>query len=325
MSKILLLISNNPEDQIFAAEVAITAGLSLKQVSSARAGVTLLQEENITVTFIDGSSVELYQAFETALQELVGLYSDKVNANTFHFISSEDVEKGSYLLQSPIFGHFILRNFQNPKDAGEYYGRIVKATLTKRAFGLGQLLKPGTRIQVIKLDNSAKKQTAVEVVKTYLISAQFQSRTASVIANAVDELLMNAIFDAPIDSIGKPVLAGVARSTVFELQGKSVVELHIGFDGQNIGITAVDLFGSLDKAKLLSFFSKIYTKDEYRVKTAIASAGLGLASVFHSGGSFLFASEANVKTEATVFFRKTDNFRAFKDQFRFISTQFYFE
>ena len=53
-------------------------------------------------------------------------------------------------------------------------------------------------------------------------------------------------------------------------------------------------------------------------------SGIGLATVFRSGGSFFFVSESRNRTEVTVFFRKLDSFRDFKDQFKFISTQFYF-
>jgi hypothetical protein len=70
--------------------------------------------------------------------------------------------------------------------------------------------------------------------------------------------------------------------------------------------------------------SKIYAQEEYKVKTSMAGAGVGLSTVFNAGASFFFVSESRNKTEATVFFKKTDNFREFKDQFQFVSTQFYF-
>jgi hypothetical protein len=109
-----------------------------------------------------------------------------------------------------------------------------------------------------------------------------------------------------------------------KLEGRHEVEMQVGYDGEYVGITATDLFGSIDKIKLLTHISKIYTEEEYRVKTTVAGAGIGLATVFRSGGSFFFVSEAQVRTEVTVFFRRTESFRDFKDQFRFISTQFYF-
>ena len=185
-------------------------------------------------------------------------------------------------------------------------------------------MKKGAKIQVVKLQATNQKQDAVEAVKNYLLAVKFQSRMAAVIANSVDELLMNAMFDAPVDEVGRTLYDSTARSTVIKLDGKNAVEMHVGYDGEYVAISAVDLFGSLDKVKLLKHISKIYTDEEYRVKTQVAGAGIGLATVFRSGGSFFFVSESRVKTEVTVFFRRTENFREFRDQFRFLSTQFYF-
>ncbi len=324
MSRTLLLISRRPEDQAFAQAVATIAAMSLRTVGDPREAAQLIAKEEISAVLADTSSAEQYQALEAAIQETVGLFSDRINANAFHFLSNEDLEKVQYLVQSPLFGHFVLRNYGEPAAAGEHYGRVVRATLAERAFGLSSLMKEGTKVQVVKLKNSNQKQQAVEAVKNYLIAAKFQTRMATVVANAVDELLMNAIFDAPVDSLGKPILSATPRSTPIDLAGQHEVEMHVAYDGKYVAVTACDLFGSLDKVKLLSHISKIYTEEEYKVRTSVAGAGIGLATVFRSGGSFFFVSESRVRTEVTVFFKRTDNFREFKDQFRFISTQFYF-
>src|SRR5690606_20434015 len=115
------------------------------------------------------------------------------------------------------------------------------------------------KVQLVKLQLSTQKQDAVEAIKNYLIAAKFQSRMATVIANAVDELLMNAIFDAPVDDLGRPTHATTSRATQIQLEGPHAVEMQVGFDGKYVGITAIDMFGSLDKAKLLTHISKIYT------------------------------------------------------------------
>ncbi len=325
MAKSLLLISKRPEDSIFPSEIAIIASLSMKQVPTAEAGALLITAEKFDAIFVDVSTEKLFRAFEAALQESVGLFSDRIDANSIHFLSSGVLERASYLIQSPLFGSFISRNYSSPKEAGEHYGRIVKGLLMQRAFGLENFLKANSKIQVIKLSLSTQKQNAVEAVKAYLIAAKFQSRMATVVANAVDELLMNAMYDAPVDNVGKQSLLAEPRTSVLKLEGKNSVEMHIGFDGAYVGIAAIDLFGSVDKAKLLSHISKIYVKEEYKVRTSVAGAGIGLGTVFRSGGSFLILSEAGVRTEVIVFFKRSENFREFKDQFRFLSTQIYFD
>lgn len=324
MSKSILLISERPDDLAFVTTVSQIAKLPVVSVKRPQDGVPLLSAGDASVIFIDVPSEVKYQEFENVIQQSVGLFSDKISANGIHFLRSEDLETAKYLVNSPLFGHLVIRNFDNPQEAGEHYGRIVRATLDATAFGLQKLVKDKAKTQIIKLKLSTQKQDAIEAVKNYLLAAKFQSRMATVIANAVDELLMNAMYDAPVDPMGKPLLASTSRATKIELEGKHSVEMHVAFDGEYVAITAVDLFGSLDKVKLLTHISKTYTQEEYKVRTSVAGAGIGLATVSRSGGSLFFVSENRVRTEVTVFFKRTDNFRDFKDQFRFISTQFYF-
>ena len=324
MAKILLLISKLDEDRVFAESAAKSAGIPIRAVETAEEGVEIIANEDVGVILADTSTEELYRKLELAIQEKVGLFSDKINANAIHFLSDESIDKSRYLVQSPIFGHFLMRNFTDARDTGDHYGRIIKATLADRAFGLKNLLKAGAKTQVVTLQRTSQKQDAVEAVRSYFLAAKFQNRMATVIANAVDELLMNAMFDAPVDQLGKSLYSGVSRSTNMDLTGQQCVEMHVGYDGQYAAVAAADLFGSLDKVKLLTHISKIYTEEEYKVRTANAGAGIGLATVFRSGGSFFFVSESRVRTEVTVFFKRADSFREFRDQFRFLSTQFYF-
>ncbi|MCC7442906.1 MAG: hypothetical protein IT285_14835 [Bdellovibrionales bacterium] len=324
MGKSLLLISQRPDDQEFAAEVAIAAGLSLVTAADPREGAKILAQEKLLAVLVDASSQQQYQEFEDAVQETVGLFSDQLNANYLHYISSEDLSRVQFLLKSPIFGHFVFRNFANTKQAGQHYGRLVKATTQERAFGLQNIFGTKVKVQTVNFDNTGQKQEAVEAVKNYLLAAKFKARMASIVANAVDELLMNAMFDAPMDELGKQRHASESRATVRKLSGRDAVGMSVAFDGDYVAVSAIDHYGSLDKAKLMNHISKLYTEEEYKVKTTVAGAGLGLATVFRSGGSFFFISESNTMTEAIVFFRRTDSFRDFKDQFRFVSTQFYF-
>lgn len=324
MSSTLILISQEQADARFAAAVAATAGLALRAVRDADEAAALVDTEGPCVLMVDASDESRYLAFEQAVQKRLGLFSSKLDANQIYYLSSLDIYEVPYLIQSPLMGSYVHRNFEQDPRVGEYFGRVLGAGAAGRAFGTDKVVRPGTKIQTIRLERAGQKQEAVEAVRAYLMALKFQSRMATVIANAVDEVLMNAIFDAPVDETGRRIFDQTSRATGFMLDGQRAVELHVAYDGEYVVLTATDLFGSLDRGRLLSSLSKIYTQTEYRVRSSVAGAGIGLASVFHSGGSFLFSSEKGTRTEVTVFFRRCDNYREFKDQFRFISTQFYF-
>jgi hypothetical protein len=324
VTKSLIAITQRSDDLAFLAQVAISAGLTLRQPQDLESAMKMVEAEELPIIFVDASTEKDYQSLEAAIHARFGIFSSRISANQIHYIGSGNLHEVPYLISSPIFGSYLHRNFTDLPVVGEHYGRILKASTDEKAFGIQRMIKPGTRVQSIQLKSSIQKQEAVEVVRNYLIALKFQTRLATVISNAVDELIMNAIYDAPVDSAGKPLYQSTARNSALELTGKSAVELLVAFDDEYVVLTAVDLYGSLDKGKVLSAISKIYTEQEYKVRTGVAGAGLGLATVLHSGGSFHFASENGVRTEVSVYFRKTENFREFKNQFRFISTQFYF-
>ena len=320
----LVLLSNDPSDTPFAQKVAEVAGLELHTLVDPAAAAKVQAEEEQPVFFINCPDEASYKAFEAAMSEEVGLFSDRIQPNRMHFLSRQDLQEVQYFMQSSMFGNYVSKDYGDIQSSGQRYGYLVKAQQEERCFGLEQLISPEAKIQTIQFKSTSQKQQGVEAVKNYLLSAKFKTRMATVIANAVDELIMNAMFDAAIDEVGRQIYVSTPRDQEIELSGKQAVEMSVGYDKQYVAISAVDLFGSLDKEKLINHISKRYREEEYKVKASVAGAGIGLATVFRSGGSFLFSSEKGERTEVTVFFKRTDNFRAFKEQFRFISTQFYY-
>src|SRR5690606_18297976 len=137
--------------------------------SSGREGAQILAQEQPAAILVDASTQQQYQDFEDAVQDTVGLFSDQVNANCLHYISSEDLNRVQYLLKSPIFGHYVFRNFGNSKAAGAHYGRIVRASLQERAFGLASIFGEKVRVQTVRFEQTGQKQEAVEAIKNYLL------------------------------------------------------------------------------------------------------------------------------------------------------------
>ncbi len=324
MSSNIVLWSANPHDLSFAGEIASRSGLSLRHCSDVMDVVEEIRRGSAAAILVDADSKARYEQLENGIQERIGLFSDQVNANQFHFISSEDFSELPWLSASSIFGSFVLRPTQDPLRAADHYARVVVAFQKDRAFGLAPFLGQRAKIQTVKLQYARQKQEAVEAVRGYLIAAKFNSRNATAIANAVDETLMNAIFDAPVDAAGKHTLSNTPRTADFPLEGRSEVEMQIGFDGDYIGIAVADLYGSVDRNKLAKHIGKSYGEEEYKVKLTSAGAGLGLSTIHQTGGSYCCVCEQGNRTEATLLFRRTETAREFKEQFRFFATQFYF-
>jgi hypothetical protein len=326
----LILFSKTPEDLIFASQVAIISGMEIHPVMDHRVCVNLIQElseKDIGGVFLDASDEKVFKQFENFLQEEIGLFSEKINTNRFHFISDKDIDLAPYLSKSPLFGNFILRNYKSSDDAleaGKRYGYYARVTTSSRSFGMKNYFSPNVQIQAIQMKRSTQKLQVVEAIRGYLIKAKFPSRVANKIANAVDEIVMNSVFTAPIDDLGNRPMNLTSRDTDFELDEKSQVEVTVAFDHGLVGVSSADLFGSLDKSKLVQHLSDVFAEEDYKIRNNTASAGLGLNNTFKTGGSLIFVCEKGLRTEVGVIFARTDNYREFKKQFRFLSTQFYY-
>ena len=112
-------------------------------------------------------------------------------------------------------------------------------------------------------------------------------REAGVVGSAAHELLMNAIYDAPVDAAGQPLYAFDRTADVHltEAQGPRF-RLAVGPDA--IGLDVTDPFGRLPRTRFFEGVLRGYDSNSEELDTSHGGAGLGLYSLF-AGGSVLRA------------------------------------
>lgn len=329
----VVLLSNQAVDRTFFEAVARAANLAFSVESSAESLCAALQQSAEMLVVVDASSEQIYRQFENVVADKIGLYSDIINVNRIFFIANEDLQTLGYLAKSELFGHLIIRPGVreeatpiSPKMMAEDQARFAKVfamAAADKAFGIENYFGPNVKVQEIPLAKASQKKSIVESLKAKLSEVGFHSRAATSVATAVDEILMNAIFDAPADDTGRVIYAQTARNTEMELKDRARVVFKVIFDGTILGLSVVDLYGSLDKKKFLGHLAKSYQNDAFTVKTTVAGAGLGMANVFNTCGGMVYCCEMGAKTEAMLFYRKSKTYKDFKDQFRFLSTFMY--
>ncbi|MBI2605154.1 MAG: hypothetical protein HYW49_03635 [Deltaproteobacteria bacterium] len=322
----ILLLSSKPADIEFFQAASAIAGFPLVKMDSPETVCAELTSNPATLIVLDTTTEQQYKDFENCLAEKIGLFNQIVNPNWMFFIAGKELHKATYLASSELFGTIIPRTFS--KENQEQLGHLLKlagnsannANHTDIARFFGEKVKT----QNIKVTKSKQKQAIVESLKNHLAEIGFKLRTAALIASAADELIMNAIFDAPVDKTGKYIYSQTPRSAELELDEKNSVDFKVAFDGNLLGISVTDQYGSLDKKKVLRHVSKSYEMEEYKVKTNVAGAGVGLSNVYRNCSGIVFECESGTRTTVSVFYKKTASFKEFKDQFRFLSTLTYF-
>lgn len=329
----IILLSEKAEDKTFFEAVAALAKLPFVSAGTPESLCAAIQQDPEALIVVDVSTEQIYKKFETVVAEKVGLYSDTINVNRMFFVAGEDLQTLNYVAESDLFGHLIIRpgsreestqpNQRTLLEDQQRTARLFSVAAGERAFGVERYFGPNLKVQEIVVTKASQKKSIVESLKMKLSEVGFHSRAATSIATAADEIIMNAIFDAPTDDTGRVMYAQTARSTEMELSERARVTFKIIFDGAVLGLAVSDQYGSLDKKKLLGHLAKSYLNDQFKVKASSAGAGLGMANVFNTCGGMVFCCEMGAQTEVMLFYRKAKSYKEFKDQFRFLSTFMY--
>lgn len=202
-------------------------------------------------------------------------------------------------------------------DRDEYLNsRDLSSTVQKilspeNIFGMGRYLQPGTSEELIRLHDSREKNEVVERVAVFANHAGFNVRIAQGLAVVADELLTNAIYNAPTDDLGKPRYANWARTVPVTLKDSESVELRLACDGKRFAISATDPFGSLPPSKVLDYLSKCFRKGEDQIDSKDGGAGLGLYKLFNLLQHFVVNIEPHVRTETIGLLDVTKSYREF--------------
>ncbi|MBU6152655.1 MAG: response regulator, partial [Bdellovibrionales bacterium] len=211
MSKEVLLISDHPEDPAFLAEVAQVIGAQVLTVPDPQRAMDYLESHNFSAIFVDVAKPSRLRNFEMEVQKRFGLLGEQVQASRMHFISDKPLSEKREVIQSPFFGSFFQRPGEAVEQSGKHYGKILLAGEERGANFLVKLLGEEGDVQAVSLERSAQKQEAAEAVRNYLLQGNVPARIANTLTNIVDELLMNAIYDAPGDEFGRPLYSVTSR------------------------------------------------------------------------------------------------------------------
>jgi hypothetical protein len=106
-----------------------------------------------------------------------------------------------------------------------------------------------------------------------------------------DELLSNAVHNAPVDGAGEHYRRELDRANEIELDGRHQVKLRWGCDARYLAIEVTDAFGSLDRDTILRALAK------NDVRESGSGAGMGVALAYRSCDHLVFNLAPGRRTE----------------------------
>lgn len=201
-----------------------------------------------------------------------------------------------------LFGVRRLTNFlaygdDEAVDATELATTVSKL-LTGQIFGLERYLGEGMRRRELRVQSSNQKRAVLEELEGFAREAGCHPLVAEGLAVAGDELLTNALYNAPVDSAGRPRFASWARTREVVLQPGEEIRFSFGFDGRKLGLCAEDPFGTLRPDRILDYLARCFARGKDQIDQKEGGAGLGLFTLFNLVHHYVVNIAPGARTEA---------------------------
>jgi len=309
-----------PHDYLDHAE-AILNGRTVVVLESDR----LARNFTSRAVFATGAHVH---AFETAEQTLEFLSNDSAeaifidweNANiiprvieqrpNIHLVLRTNQSlfegNGTQMLKLPLSSimvtNVLSRTEENDPLAVRELVTTVGKLLSLDIFGLEKYLGWGTAIYEVVLTASDQRSKVIDRLHEFALQCGLRTKTSHHVEILIDELIMNAIWDAPIDEEGHPKYTSLPRQQVVRLKPEESVVVRYGCDGNFLAVSVTDLFGRLEYEVAARYLTKCFAHDENQIHLETSGAGIGLYMAYNMVSSFIINVNPGHKTEVIGLF-----------------------
>jgi hypothetical protein len=144
------------------------------------------------------------------------------------------------------------------------------------------------------------KERALDAVMELAAALELSDEKKRRIEVATEELLLNAIYDAPRDAGGTAIHAGLDRRTPVQLAPNQQVKLHYGCDGRNFVVSVADRFGALERGNIQRSLTKLLDPKSARPAPGTSGAGLGLMLTYGAANQLIAHAMHGRFTEVTA-------------------------
>jgi hypothetical protein len=170
---------------------------------------------------------------------------------------------------------------------------------------LAELFGWGSTVVKYRPRTSDDRDAVVAEVQWLSEKSGAPPRTAEKLAEVAHELLMNAMYDAPVDEVGRPRYSH-DRKVAISLEDQEVPTFRLASDGVTLALQVVDTFGRLKRHQVLKSITRGMAAGgdgaHDVLDTSHGGAGLGLFKIYTSSASTVFEVEAGRYTMVTAFF-----------------------
>lgn len=261
-----------------------------RAVQAAAAGAKILSGASAEEILDQASGVPLLGAFTTAAQHdqlLKGLAEQKQRTQVCIFTRGTNERLLRVAIGNPRVVSLMAEHLDGPCDWELVYLSRRLVAPAEPSPHMGHLLSWGATTVKWEPRTTEDLRKVVNQVERLAANLGVSRRAAKRVSIATHELLMNAMYDAPVDASGKPRYA-LNRRAPIHLEPDESPTLWFTVDARRIALDAIDPFGRLPRNRffdgvLRGHLALTAENPEDYLDTSHGGAGLGLHTLYSNG------------------------------------------
>lgn len=290
-SKVLLVVSD--KKQLVMSKMAVGAtGVAMDVASESTNGWDFYKKDTYDVIICDDGHIDL----------LKRIHEDKY-AGKLVLMTSKEVQENLPLLRSMMYIDNLIT--RDPDDRA-FTMRMILTALTKlltdELFGLDKYLTWGVDVHSQPVQASHQRQVIRDEMCRYFKSIGVRNTIVERCNTVTEEILMNAIYDAPTDPHGNSLFNHLSRQTEVVLETHLQAKIQYGCDGILLGISVSDPFGGLTKKTVVEYLESCYAGKAGSLNEGKGGAGRGLHQIIENADLTIFNVKKGSQTEVICFF-----------------------
>jgi len=247
------------------------------------ASVTHVEEPAQLANVIDGATVLCADTFDA---DLVAEHVRSRRELRGVLWTAEPLKRSlRYVVETPGIEHVLgRRDFESAPREWELLMVARRLQAPGAAPPLSAYLAWGFTAIEIEVKSSVDRDAATTRVTELVNTLGLPKRVGDQFGELAHELLMNAIYDAPVDAHGRPKYAGDRKASI-TLDAAERPTLRAGTDGSRLVLQVTDPFGRLERRHVVESLARGLAGGE--MDQTHGGAGLGMM-VCHNASSAMF-------------------------------------
>jgi len=201
-------------------------------------------------------------------------------------------------LTLPRGGMPVLGSLEGP-DEHDLFAAVRRLIEGPDSPGVAPYLLSGAPVHAVQIRSTTDKDAALDQIVRFAESMDLGGEKLRRLELAAEELMMNALYDAPRTEDGSARHAHLDRRLPVLLAPSESITLRFGCDGQTVAVAVCDPFGALDRLAVADRLGRV--KDGLpRPQPGLGGVGLGLVMTYSVANQLVFCVSPGRSTEVTA-------------------------